>query len=75
MWSICENFIEQFYLIGSFARIVCDPVEKQVVFLCLLKFVPAIFPSKLAVRVLIDLLLHLLVDVVNPRHHSLHLLP
>ena len=34
-----------------------------------------IFSSKLAVRVLIDLLLHLLVDVVNPRHHGLHLLP
>ena len=34
-----------------------------------------IFSSKLAFRVLIDLLLHLLVDVVNPRHHGLHLLP
>ena len=39
-FDISSACIKKCHLEGSLARIICNPVEKQIVFLCLLKLIP-----------------------------------
>ena len=76
IWSLMDiSFKGVSHLKCSFARIICNSIEKQIVLLGLLKLIPwKLANNSFCFKIEVNML-HLFVDVVNSSHQHLHLFP